>query len=316
MQIAVVGAGAMGSRFGAELQRAGHVVLLVDPWSAHVDAIQERGGLLVDGDTESTLVPVSASLPASSSGRMELILVFGKAMQTASLIRSASHLVSKSTIVLTLQNGLGNIEALGEVVPRQNLVAGVTTIGTELLGPGRIRSLGTGDTYVMQVDGATGTAVGAVVDAFADSAIPVTTSSDVQSMIWTKVAFNCVLNTLCTLMQCPVSTLRLYPGFFDVAEEMINEIVQVAAAEGVTVDPVEVRSIIEGATDPKASGHHLPSMLQDLLNERPTEIEHLNGEVVRRGERHAIATPVNRLIHHLVRMAVATRPERIAALPH
>jgi 2-dehydropantoate 2-reductase len=316
MNIAIVGAGAMGCRFGAALHQAGHDVQLVDPWAAHVAAIQTQGGLLVDGEAGEELIALQANLPTASTGRPDLILVFGKAMQTAALIRSAQHLVTDRTVVLTLQNGLGNIEALAKVVPVDRIVAGVTTLGTELLGPGRIQSLGDGDTHVMQADGRQGSTVQRVLDAFAAAPISVDVSLDVQSMIWSKVAFNSVLNTLCTLMFCPVSALPAYPEFWKLAGDIIDEIVAVGAAENVAVDGVKVRKTIEGATDPTMSGHHLPSMLQDLINNRATEIEHLNGEIVRRGREHHIPTPTNEMIWHLIRMAEATRSHRVNALPH
>ena len=316
MEIAVVGAGAMGCRFGAALQNAGHEVQLVDPWVDHVAAITRQGGLLVEDESSGRLVELTANLPADSTSSPELILVFGKAMQTASLIGSVRHLITDSTVVLTLQNGLGNIEAIAEFVPVDRIVAGVTTLGTELLGPGRIRSLGDGDTHVMQADGQQGSTVGTVLAAFDGSPIKVDVSPDVQTMIWSKVAFNSVLNTLCSLMYAPVSALPAYPEFWTVAGGIIDEIVQVATAENVTVDGAKVRETIAGATDPEMSGHHLPSMLQDLINRRPTEIEHLNGEIVRRGREHGIPTPHNELIWHLIRMAEATRDQRISELPH
>ncbi|WP_182346826.1 ketopantoate reductase family protein [Tomitella gaofuii] len=316
MEITILGAGAMGCRFGAALHDAGHNVQLVDPWAEHVAAIESQGGLRVDFDDGPRLVDLRASLPASSSGSPDLIVVFGKAMQTADLIASAQHLISESTVILTLQNGLGNIEAIAAFVENSdNVVAGVTTLASELLGPGRIQALGNGVTHVMQSSGGRDIATRIVQEAFAGSPISVGVSPDVHSMIWRKVAFNAVLNTLCTLMSCPVSALRAYPEFWTVADAVIDEIAAVGAAEGVEIDGDDVRKTILEATDPEMSGHHLPSMLQDFLNNRTTEIEHLNGEIVRRGDSHRVPTPTNALIRHLIRMAEATRSQRIDALP-
>ncbi len=314
MKVAVVGAGAMGCRFGAALGESGRDVTLVDPWLAHVQAMQRQGGLLVDDEQGTRLVKLKATTPEASTEQPDLIIVFGKAMQTERLITAVAHLIGPSTVVLTLQNGLGNVETISTVVPRERIVAGVTTIGTELLGPGHVRSLGDGSTQVMQVDGASGASSTTVLDAFAGSAIAVTESSDVATTIWQKVAFNAVLNTLCTLACVPVSALRSYPEFPDLADAVIEEIVQVGAAEGVVVDKAAVWATIVKATDPTMSGHHLPSMLQDLLSQRPTEIDYLNGAVVRRGARHDIPTPVNTVIAHLVRLAEATRSERVTSL--
>jgi len=103
---------------------------------------------------------------------------------------------------------------------------------------------------------------------------------------------------------------------YEASPEFQTDIAAVGAAENVAIDGVVVRRTIEGATDPSMSGHHLPSMLQDLINSRATEIEHLNGEIVRRGREHHIPTPANEMIWHLIRMAEATRSHRVNALPH
>ena len=146
MKITIAGAGAMGCRFGGALFAAGHEVLLLDGWPEHVSAINGRG-LRVDDSDGSHVVRVPAhAFPADQPG--DLVIVFGKATQTASVAAASAAAIGPSTLVLTLQNGLGNIEALRSRVPDSRLLAGTTTLGTELLGPGHIRALGSGETVL------------------------------------------------------------------------------------------------------------------------------------------------------------------------
>ena len=147
MKITVAGAGAMGCRFGSALFLAGHEVLLLDGWREHVTAIN-AAGLTVSGEEGSRVVRVPAELFPAAREAADLVIVFAKATQTASAAAAAAGAIGPATLVLTLQNGLGNIEALRSYVPEDRLLAGTTTLGTELLGPGHIRALGSGETVL------------------------------------------------------------------------------------------------------------------------------------------------------------------------
>ena len=314
MKITISGAGAMGCRFGAALFAAGHEVLLLDGWAEHVAAIN-AGGLRVTDEAGTRVLPVPAALfPATDQA--DLVIVFAKATATAAVAAASTGAIGPATLVLTLQNGLDNIESLLAHVPAARLLAGTTTLGTELLGPGHIRALGSGDTAFGPLPGAASVTDGAerVRAALSGAGIAARVAPNALELIWAKVAFNCVMNTLCSIASIPVSALARYDGFDPLASSILDEIAAVARAEGVTVDTAAALATMKAQFDPSASGSHLASMLQDLMNSRRTEIAHLNGAVAARAAGHGIAAPANTLIARLVGLLEATWPDRVSAL--
>jgi 2-dehydropantoate 2-reductase len=310
MKIMIAGSGAMGCRFGAALWEAGHRVLLLDGWREHVDAINV-GGLRVSDERGDRTVPVPATGFPWAGGPSHLVIVFAKATQTASVAAAAAGAVGPRTLVLTLQNGLGNIEVLREYVPPGRLLAGTTTLGTELVGPGHIRALGSGETVLGALQPGPSEDAERIGLTLTGAHIPVRVTDDAFGAIWAKVAFNCVMNTLCAIASIPVSALGAYAGFDALASSILDEVSAVAAAEGVRVDTAASLRLMKAQFDPAASGGHLASTLQDLMNGRRTEIAHLNGAVARRAAKAGIAAPANALIARLIELLEATWPHRV-----
>lgn len=312
MRIAIAGSGAMGCRFGAALAEAGHEVLLFDGWAEHVAAINDFG-LRVTDERGTRAIPVRAALFPAPEDPADLVIVFTKATMTASVAASCTGAIGPSTLVLTLQNGLGNIEALLPYVPRERLLAGTTTLGTELVGPGHIRALGTGETVLGALT--PGSAYPErIVGLLASSTISARVEDDVLAVIWAKVAFNCVMNALAAIASIPVSALALCPEFDSLAGAILDEVAAVAAAEGVRVDVDAALALMKAQFDPAASGSHLASTLQDLLAGRPTEIAHLNGAVASRASAHGLAAPANALLTQLVKLLEATHSRRVTSV--
>jgi len=313
VKITIAGSGAMGCRFGGALCAAGNDVLLLDGWPEHVDAIN-AAGLRIDEVDGSRVVGVPARLFPASEDPADLVLVFTKATATASVALAASGAIGPSTLVLTLQNGLGNIEALLPYVPESRLLAGTTTLGTELLGPGHIRALGTGETVLGALGSGSSDHAKRTVLTLSAAGLPARVADDTLGVIWAKVAFNCVMNTLCAIASIPVSALGRYSGFDAVASSILDEVAAVARAEGVFVDTAAALRLMKAQFDPSASGSHLASTLQDLMNGRLTEIAHLNGEVAARAASHGLDAPLNALITQLIQLLEATWPARVNRL--
>jgi 2-dehydropantoate 2-reductase len=311
VKITIAGAGAMGCRFGAALARQ-HKVLLLDGWSRHVDAINDHGLIVDDERGPHAITNIAAGRFPARNDPADLLIVFAKATATAEVAAAAKGAIGPATLVLTLQNGLGNIEALLPHVPRDRLLAGTTTLGTELVGPGHIRALGTGETVLGAVG--PGRHAERVAAVLAVAGLTTRVAADPLAVIWAKVAFNCVMNSLCTIASIPVSALALYPGFDDLAGLILDEVVAVAAAEGVHVDVPAALMLMKAQFDPAASGSHLASTLQDLLNGRPTEIAHLNGAIAARAAAHGLPAPVNALITQLVGLLEVTRDKRVTTI--
>jgi 2-dehydropantoate 2-reductase len=309
VKITVAGAGAMGCRFGGALFAAGHDVLLLDGWPEHVSAINALG-LRVDDPGGSRVLRVPARVfPAGEPA--DLVIVFGKATQTTAVAAAATAAIGPSTLVLTLQNGLGNIEALRSHVPEARLLAGTTTLGTELLGPGHIRALGSGETALGALQAGPSDYAERLALTLSSAGLPTRVADDVLGVIWAKVAFNCVMNSLCAIASIPVSALGSYDGFDALAGSILSEVAAVAAAEGVSVDTAAALRLMKAQFDPAASGDHLASTLQDLMNGRPTEIAHLNGAIATRASSHGIQAPLNTLVTQLIGLLEATWPNRV-----
>jgi 2-dehydropantoate 2-reductase len=241
-------------------------------------------------------------------------------------------------------------------VPASRLLAGTTTLGTELLGPGHIRALGSGETVlgplpdgswplgalpgepspgaaVADASGRGGVGGGAteaaergavgggateaaerIALALYGAGISVRTSPSALEVIWAKVAFNCVMNSLCSIASIPVSALARYGGFDALAASVLDEVAAVARAEGVTVDTAAALRLMHAQFDPSASGDHLASMLQDLMNGRPTEIAHLNGAIAARAAARGVDAPVNTTVSRLIGLLEATWTGRVNRL--
>jgi 2-dehydropantoate 2-reductase len=320
MKITIAGAGAMGCRFGAALFEAGHDVVLLDGWRAHVTAINQAGLRVTDGAGTRTIALPARLFPDGTGvaeGPADLVIVFAKATATAAVAAAANEAgaIGAATLVLTLQNGLGNIEALLPYVPAGRLLAGTTTLGTELLGPGRIRALGSGETVLGPLPQA-GAAEAAelVASTLAGPGGSVRTVPNALEAVWAKVAFNCVMNSLCSIGSIPVSALARYDGFDALAGSVLDEVAAVGRAEGVVVDPTAALRVMRAQFDSSASGDHLASMLQDLMNGRPTEVAHLNGAIAARAAARGIAAPVNATVSQLIGLLEATWSRRVDRL--
>jgi 2-dehydropantoate 2-reductase len=227
---------------------------------------------------------------------------------------AAAAAIGSDTVVLTLQNGLGNIEVLRAYVPEARLLAGTTTLGTELLGPGHIRALGSGETVLGALRPGSSDHAERTRLTLSAAGLPTRVAADALGVIWAKVAFNCVMNSLCAIASIPVSALGLYEGFDTVASGILGEVAAVALAEGVVVDTAAALRLMKAQFDPAASGSHLASTLQDLMNGRPTEIAHLNGAVAARARAQGIEAPLNALITELIGLLAATWPRRVTRL--
>ncbi len=300
MNIAVIGSGAMGCMFGGKLQLLPDVqVTLVDAWPDHVARLKESG-LHMTTDQGEQVIPVSACFPGEVAEVADLVIVFTKSMHTAGALESAKKAIGPDTIVLTLQNGLGNIEKIAKFASENNIVAGVTTIPSDLVGPGHINSHGKGKVKI-----------GAVLTEGAEQALKIgellnkagletEVCADIMVRIWEKVAFNSALNTLCGVTGLPVGGIGKCEKGRELARRVVTEVIAVAAAKGLAVDFDKTWGMVSMALD--QHGGHKPSMLQDILSKRETEIDTIAGGVAAEAESLGIDAPVTSLLADLVRI--------------
>ncbi|WP_181351201.1 ketopantoate reductase family protein [Thalassobacillus sp. CUG 92003] len=301
MNIVIAGAGAMGGRFGSMLFQAGNQVVLVDEWKEHMNFIQQYG-LEVTNEAGKEVIHLPASFPETHNGEYDLLILLTKAMETERMLKKCRHLIKKKTKVLTLQNGLGNIEVLERFIPRKSIYAGVTTFAARMTAPGRMEAFGSGVTEIMHIDNEETPEANELVDTFNYSGIHASLSNDVMKSIWKKAIFNSVLNPLCTLLESSVSEIGSYKEIDILIDGMIKEALPVAAAEGIGLNFDEIKHTIKTVFDPSMSGSHMSSMYQDILRGRKTEIDYLNGAIVQKAEKHGLFVPSHLFVYQLIRM--------------
>lgn len=294
LTVAVVGAGAVGCYYGFILAQAGHAVTLIGR-PALVEAVR-TSGLILDSAAGTDVVPVRASTEGTGVAGADLVLVCVKSGDTeAAGAMIAPHLDPAATI-LSLQNGVDNAERLAAVLGRP-VVPVAVYVATAMAGPGRVRHNGRGDLIV----GASAES-GRIAAAFTAAGIPTTVSDRAVDALWGKLILNCAYNALSALTQLPYGRLVRGEGVVAAMTDVVQECVAVAGAAGVVVAPDILDQVLSLST---TMADQRSSTAQDLARGRPSEIDHLNGYVVRTGAALGIATPANRMLHTLVKLAEA-----------
>lgn len=299
MHIAVIGSGAMGSLFGGHLAEAGLRVTLIDRGPEHVDAMNEDGLVIETPEGRRRVVDVHATTSPASVADVDLLVVFVKSPDTAQAIADAAPMLDGAD-VLTLQNGLGNPEALTAVVDEHQVIAGVTAHGSTELGPGHIRHAGRGPTTIGRYFVDADERVHEIAATFTDAGIETTVSPTIIEAIREKVVVNVGINAATALARVRNGRLVESDHGRRLLSRAVDEAAAVTAAEGVAVRDDIVDHVVEIAM---RTGENRSSMRQDIEAGRRTEIESLNGAIVRRGRDHGIETPVNRTLTDLVRLA-------------
>ncbi len=301
MRVAIVGAGAVGSAYGALLARAGTEVTFVDPWREHVQAI-DGGGLAVElpGGGSWTVRAGATSDPAAVAGA-GAVLVLTKAFATADAARQIAGHLAPEAIAVTLQNGLGNDRALADALGEESVVAGSTTVGSEVLGPGRVRlspSAAEGRSLTSLGLPPSGTPardrVGELAVALEAAALPVELCEDVAAVIWRKLAMTASIGPLCALMRCTVADALAHDATRAVLRAGFDEVLAAAAAQGVAIDG---EGLWRHALATWAGvGDHPPSIAVDVAAGRRTEIEALSGAVADVSAGAGLPAPVSTLV--------------------
>jgi 2-dehydropantoate 2-reductase len=303
VRIAIVGAGAVGSGYGALLARGGADVTLVDVWREHVDAVA-RDGLAVEGLGEH--VRVAASTDPAAAADAGAVLVLTKSFATADAAAALAPHLGADAVAVTLQNGLGNDRVLAGALGAERVVAGSTTLGAELLGPGRVRlapSAAEGRSLTSLGAPPAGTPARARVEelgsALAAGCLPVEILEDVDAVIWRKLAMTASIGPLAALLRRNVADVLAHEQTRFVLRRMFDEILAVAAARGIGLDAAELWG--HAVETWEGIGAHPPSIAVDVANGRRTEIDALSGAVARLGEEAGVPTPVNALVAAAIR---------------
>ncbi|WP_278441833.1 ketopantoate reductase family protein [Pseudomonas oryzihabitans] len=292
MKICILGAGALGSTFGAWLSEAGHETWLLNRPNAHIAAVA-RDGLDIETAEGRRRAQVRAAVSAEAVGVVDLVVVLVKSFATAEAMRQALALVGPETLVLSLQNGLGHEELLAEIVGPERVIAGKTYVGGVLLGPGRIRSGVAGkQTLIGELNGQLTPRVQAVAEAFAGAGLATTVSANIRGTLWDKLQVNVATGALTGITQLTYGQLYSEPLLRDTALQAVAEAIAVARAAGVELGLQEPEAAWQLAREGLAPSFKT-SMLQSLQRGSITEIDFINGAVVRLGQQYRVPTPVN-----------------------
>ena len=302
-RVAVVGAGAVGSFFGAALAQAGHPVTLIGR-AAHVAAIN-RTGLRLERADRVEIVPIAASVDLSAVQGADLVRFCVKSTDTEAAADAMAPHLGAAALVLSLQNGVENAATIARRVA-QPVVPAVVYVATAMPEPGVVKHYGRGDLVIgaMRAADATEPALAArlqgLVELFATAGVPVRISADVMAELWSKLMVNCAYNAISGLAQMPYGRMAAMPAIRELQRAVVAEVVAVAAADGVELPLERSLEAMEGIA--AAMPGQLSSTAQDMARGKPSEIDHLNGLVARRGRELGIATPTNQALHALVKL--------------
>ena len=300
MKIAIIGAGAMGCLYGGKLSQVEeNDVFLLDIWKEHIDAVNANGLLMEEDGEFNKFKNLKATADASSLGFADVALVFVKSTMTKQAILESNAVFGPDTIALTLQNGLGNIELISEVIGIENVIAGTTAHGATLLGPGKIRHAGHGKTVIGEIFGEETSRLRKIHDTLSSAGLQTDITDNVIGIIWDKLLVNVGINALTGITKLLNGQLLEYSEIMELLELAVLEGAEIARAKGVRLsyaDPVShAKEVCRATAENKAS------MLQDILNKRKTEIDMINGAIVCEGKKLGIKTPINTALTNLIK---------------
>ena len=315
MNICMLGAGALGSAIGGTLAAAGSEITLVDVFKPHVDAINAQGLRMRTGEGER-VVRAKAAIDARHVGVVDLVIVLVKSFHTREAMQGALSLVGPNTVVMSLQNGLGHEDILADVVGKQHVIAGKTYVGGVFLAPGQVIAGVAGkETLIGELDGTITPRVQAIAAEFERAGLSTAVSSNIYGTMWDKLLVNVATGALAGITRLTYGDLYAVKEIEACAIAAVEEAMAVDKANGIELSTQEPRDAWVKASR-GLPGDFKTSMLQSLEKGSITEIDFINGSVVRWGARCNVPTPVNQTLVACIKgieRELERRKERVAA---
>jgi len=311
MRIVIVGPGAMGCLFAAFLSKSltcsgrqdNEEIWLLDRQKERAQKINQQG-IIVEGISGNWQAKVRATADAQDIDKADLVIICVKSYDTKEAAISTKSLVGEDTRVLTLQNGIGNIEIIGEVVGNDRVIGGVTNQGATLLAEGHIRHAGKGETVIGRIDGKIPVEMRSIREIFNKAGLETRISRDIKGLLWSKLIINVGINALTAITRLNNGRLIEFEGTRKILREAVTEAIRIAKRKRIKLiydDPLaKVEAVCE------ATATNVSSMLQDVLRKRRTEIDFINGVIVRQGQELGIPVPVNSILLDLVKTIEAS----------
>jgi len=302
MKIVIVGPGAIGCLFTAFLSRSRskeHDIWLLDHNAARAARLSKQG-IDVEGIAGNWHADARATSDVKDIPKVDLIIICVKSYDTKAAIERLKPLAGEDTPILTLQNGIGNIELIGEVVGPDQVIGGITNLGATWLDVGRIRFAGKGETIIGRIEGKTSVQMRAIRELFNKAGMETKISQDIKGFLWSKLIINTGINALTAITRLHNGDLMEFEGSRKILREAVTEAVKVAKRKRVKLlydDPLaKVESVCE------STATNVSSMLQDVLRKKRTEVDFINGVIVRFGQELGISVPANAMLVALVKV--------------
>jgi len=303
MKIVIVGPGAMGCLLAHYLSKSKEELWILDKSKERAEKIK-NSGIIVKGISGDWQLKPKATSDVKEIGIADLVVICVKSYDTKEAIMLAKGLVGNNTSVLTLQNGIGNIEIISEVVGADKVIGGVTNQGATLLDIGSIRHAGKGETVIGRIDGKIPVAMRAIRELFNKVGLETKISKDIKAILWSKLIINVGINPLTAITRLNNGKLMDFEGTRKILRGAVTEAVKVAKRKRIKLiydDPLaKVEAVCE------ATATNVSSMLQDVLKKKRTEIDYINGVIVRQGQELGIPVPVNTILVDLVKTIEAS----------
>ncbi|MEW6200606.1 MAG: ketopantoate reductase family protein [bacterium] len=298
MKTAIVGAGAIGSLFGGLLARSGEDVLLLDNHPERAEKVS-REGLRFEGISGEMVIPICATSRFEDSGGADLFLICVKSYSTEAAGKQIAPFVKNDSIVMTLQNGIGNVEKLCEIFSREQVMAGTTSQGANVRGIGHIHHAGRGDTAIGELDGKVSERANRTAEIFTRSGIPTRVSENVTGLLWGKLLINVGINPLTAILRIRNGEILNRPPAVALMHRAVLEAYRVCTGKGIKLEFADpIKKVEEVAMLTK---DNISSMHQDVRAGKRTEIDAICGAVVDEGKAIGIETPINEMLWNIVK---------------
>ena len=301
MRITIIGAGSMGCLYGARLAAQGHQISLLDIRADVVDAIN-RTGLVLDGVSGRLEIAARATLPDDAVETADLVSVHAHTEGTADAARVASRILAPDGCAITLQNGIGNVEALIEAVGRHRVLGGISYNSASSAGPGRATHTNAGITWIGELDGAESVRLNALSRLLEEAGFATRVSDNIMGIIWDKFIHNCAINPICALTGLLANQVSAVATADTLQDRLLEELLAIVRARGIRlVEADPIASIKEICRTVAVK----PSMLQHVEAGQATEIDAQNGAAVRAGRDLGIPTPYNEALTLMIKAKIA-----------
>ncbi|OGB93443.1 MAG: hypothetical protein A2Z31_06320 [candidate division NC10 bacterium RBG_16_65_8] len=297
MQIAVIGAGSLGCVYGGNLARIGEQVTLIDVWEEHIGRIRTHG-LHMEGLNGDFVVRVNAAVDPVEAPKADAVLICANAYNTPEAAQSAKTVLKENGYALTLQNGVGNVEVLTEVLGASRVLAGLSFHSGDLRGPGHVAHTNNGPTYLGELDRSRPSRLLMLADLMERACLNPVLADDIVVTIWSKFVHNCGINAICAITDLRPGHIHAIPALDEFQSRIINETLALVRTKGITLPDPDPLSTIKAYC---AKKFHRVSMLQHLDRGRQTEIDALNGYVARESRRLGLAAPYSEALTMVMR---------------